>query len=75
MNEKSTTESIVREILHCTRKEYSSEGTIRIVLEGLQGEASIAELCRKEGLNPNIYDKASKEFLIRIQHVSYPQAL
>ena len=63
MNEKPTTESIVREISRRTRKKYSSEEKIRIVLEGLRGEASIAELCRKEGLNPNIYYKWSKEFL------------
>jgi transposase len=63
MNEKPTTESIVREISRRTRKKYSSEEKIRIVLEGLRGEVSIADLCRKEGLNPNIYYKWSKEFL------------
>lgn len=56
-------ESIVREIKRRTRKRHSSEEKIRIVLEGLRGEMSIAELCRKEGVNPNIYYKWSKEFL------------
>ena len=57
------TESVVREIKRRTRRKYSSEEKIRIVLEGLRGEASIAELCRREGLNPNIYYKWSKDFL------------
>ena len=63
MNQPSTPERIVREIKRRTRKKYSSEEKIRIVLEGLRGEVSIADLCRKEGLNPNIYYKWSKEFL------------
>ena len=63
MVQKSEPESIVREIKRRTRKRYSSEEKIRVVLEGLRGEMSIAELCRKEGLNPNIYYKWSKEFL------------
>ena len=46
-----------------TRKRYNSEEKIRIVLEGLRGEESIAELCRREGINPNTYYKWSKEFL------------
>jgi transposase len=56
-------ESVVREISRRTRKKYGTEEKIRIVLEGLKGEASIAELCRKEGLNANVYYKWSKEFL------------
>ena len=63
MVQKSEPKSIVREIKRRTRKRYSSEEKIRVVLEGLRGEMSIAELCRKEGLNPNIYYKWSKEFL------------
>ncbi len=46
-----------------TRKHYSAEEEIRIVLEGLQGEVSVAEICRREGINPNIYYRWSKEFL------------
>jgi transposase len=56
-------ESVVREIKRKTRKRYSAEEKIRIVLEGLKGEASIAEICRKEGIYPNVYYKWSKEFL------------
>ena len=63
MAEKTDTESIVREIKRRTRKKYSSEEKIRIVLEGLKGEESIAEICRREGLNPNIYYKWSRDFL------------
>ena len=46
-----------------TRRRFSAEEKIRIVLEGLQGEESIATLCRREGLNPNLYYRWSKEFL------------
>jgi transposase len=63
MTPKDDAESIVRDIKRRTRKKYSSEEKIRIVLEGLRGEVSIAELCRKEGLHPNIYYKWSKDFL------------
>ena len=48
-------ESVVREIKGRTRKRYNAEEKIRIVLEGLKGEASIAEICRREGINPNVY--------------------
>ena len=63
MEKRNGVESIVREIKRKTRKRYSSEEKIRIVLEGLRGEDSIASLCRKEGINPNTYYKWSKEFL------------
>lgn len=63
MMQSQASESIVREIKRRTRKKYSSEEKIRIVLEGLKGEETIAELCRKEGLNPNIYYKWSRDFL------------
>ena len=56
-------ESVVREIRRKTRKKYNAEEKMRIVLEGLRGETSIAELCRREGLHPNLYYKWSKEFL------------
>ena len=56
-------ESVVREIRRKTRKKYSSEEKIKIVLEGLKGEASIAEICRREGINPNLYYRWSKDFL------------
>ena len=56
-------EKLVKDIRRRTRKKYSSEEKIRIVLEGMRGEASIAELCRREGLNQNVYYRWSKEFL------------
>ena len=63
MSTKSDPESVVREIKRRTRRKFSAEEKIRIVLEGLRGEESIAELCRKEGISPNLYYKWSKEFL------------
>jgi transposase len=60
---KSTAEKAVRDIRRATRRHYSAEEKIRIVLEGLRGEDSIAELCRREGLNANVYYRWSKEFL------------
>lgn len=63
MIQNQGSESIVREIKRRTRRKYSSEEKIRIVLEGLKGEESIAELCRREGLNANIYYKWSRDFL------------
>jgi len=62
-DEKVSAEAVVREIRRQTRRKYSAEEKIRIVLEGLRGEESIAELCRREGINPNMYYKWSKEFL------------
>lgn len=53
----------VREIQRRTRRRFSAEEEIRIVVEGLRGEESIAELCRREGLAPNLYYRWSKEFL------------
>jgi len=63
MTEKKSVEKTVREIRRKTRKKYSVEEKIRIVLEGLRGESTIAELCRREGIHPNMYYKWSKEFL------------
>ena len=62
-SKKQSTESKVKEIRRHTRKKYSSEEKIRIVIEGLRGEISIAELCRKEGIHPNLYYNWSKDFL------------
>src|SRR3954452_9045356 len=56
-------EKTVRYIRRATRRHHSAEEKIRIVLEGLRGEDSIAELCRKEGINQNLYYRWSKEFL------------
>ena len=64
MNQKKqTAESKVKEIRRHTRKKYSAEEKIRIVIEGLRGEVSIAELCRREGINANLYYNWSKDFL------------
>ena len=54
---------LVKAIHRRTRRKYSAKEKIRIVLEGLRGEDSIAELCRREGLNQNVYYRWSKEFL------------
>ena len=56
-------ESVVREIKRKTRRKFNSEEKIRIVLEGLKGEDSIAELCRREGIAQSLYYSWSKEFL------------
>ena len=56
-------EKLVRDIRRATRRQFSAEEKIRIVLEGLRGEDSIAELCRKEGIAQNLYYRGSKEFL------------
>ena len=63
MNSKSKVEKRIKEIKRNTRRKYNSEEKIRIVLEGLRGESSIAELCRKEGINQNTYYRWSKDFL------------
>jgi transposase len=60
---KGSTEKTVRDIRRAARRYYSAEEKIRIVLEGLRSESSIAELCRKEGINQNLYCRWSKEVL------------
>ena len=63
MNKKRSAEKTVRDIRRATRRKYSAEEKIRIVIEGLRGEDSIAELCRREGINANVYYRWSKEFM------------
>ena len=60
---KTTSEKVVKDIRRATRKQYSAEEKIRIVLDGLRREDSIAELCRREGIHQNLYYRWSKEFL------------
>ncbi len=60
---ESPSERLVKNIRRATRKRHSSEEKIRIVLEGLRGEDSIAELCRREGIAQSMYYVWSKEFL------------
>ena len=59
----SNTEKTVKDIRRNTRRKFSTEEKIRIVLDGLRGESSVAELCRREGINPNLYYRWSKDFL------------
>src|SRR6266404_156857 len=56
-------EKRIRDIRRATRRQYSAEEKIRIVIAGLRGEDSVAELCRKEGINQNLYYRWSKDFL------------
>jgi len=63
MSTKSPAEKAVRDIRRKTRKQYSAEEKIRIILEGLRGEESIAALCRREGIADSLYYSWSKEFL------------
>jgi transposase len=60
---KAPAEQVVKEIRRATRRQFSAEDKIRVVLEGLRGEDSIAELCRREGIVQNLYYRWSKDFL------------
>ena len=60
---KKPAEQVVKDIRRATRRHFSAEDKIRIVLDGLRGEYSIAELCRKEGLAQSLYYTWSKEFM------------
>lgn len=63
MSAKSPAEKAVRDIRRKTRKQYSAEEKIRIILDGLRGEESVAALCRREGIAEGLYYSWSKEFL------------
>ncbi len=60
---RSITEKKIKEIKRQTRKKYSSEEKIRIVLDGLRGEDSIAEICRREGIHANLYLQLEQRLL------------
>jgi transposase len=62
-SKQTSGERIVKDIKRKTRKQYSAEEKIRIVLDGLRGEESIAELCRQEGIAQGLYYKWSKDFM------------
>ena len=62
---KQPAEVVVKGIRRATRRQFSAEEKICIVLEGLRGEESIAELCRREGIASSMYYGWSKEFLER----------
>ena len=61
--QKASAEQVAKDIRRATRKQYGAEEKIRIVLEGLRGEESIAALCRREGIAESLYYNWSKEFL------------
>ena len=63
MNQKKNPEKVVREIKRKTRRKFTAEEKIRIILEGLRGEESIAAICRREGIHANLYYNWSKSFL------------
>ncbi len=60
---KAPAEAVVKDIRRATRRHFSAEDKIRIVLDGLRGDDSIAELCRKEGIAQSLYYVWSKEFM------------
>lgn len=60
---KRTAEAVVKDIKRQTRRKFNAEEKIRIVLEGLKGEDSIAEICRREGIAPALYYRWSKDFI------------
>ncbi len=63
MRRRKSSESLVRDIKRNTRRKYSSEEKIRIIIDGIRGETTIAELCRIEGISQGIYYKWSKDFM------------
>lgn len=63
MGEKASADKTVETIRRNSRRQYSAEEKIRIVIEGLRGEDTVAELCRREGIAQSLYYKWSKEFL------------
>jgi len=63
MNTSDSAEKVIKDIKRVTRRKFSPEDKIRIVLEVLRGEDSIAAICRREGIHANLYYKWSKDFL------------
>lgn len=63
LSAKKPAEQVVKDICRATRRHFSAEDKIRIVLDGLRGEDSIAKLCRKEGIAQSLYYMWSKEFM------------
>ena len=55
--------NVVQQIRNATRRKFSAEEKIRIVLEGLRGQISVTELCRREGISPSVYHRWAKAFL------------
>jgi transposase len=63
MAKEGSAEATIRAIKRKTRRQYSAEEKIRIVVEGLRGDVTIAELCRREGIAESLYYSWSKEFM------------
>ena len=63
MAKKKSASSLISELKRKTRRIYSSEEKIRIIIDGIRGDTSVAELCRKEGISQDIYYKWSKDFM------------
>ena len=63
MAKEGSAEATIRDIKRKTRRKYSTEEKIRIVIEGLRGEQSIAELCRREGIAESLYHSRNKQFM------------
>jgi transposase len=63
MAKEGSAEATIRDIKRKTRRKYNAEEKIRIVIEGLRGEETIAELCRREGIAESLYYSWSKEFM------------
>ncbi len=63
MGKEGSADKTIREIRRKTRRKFSAEEKIRIVIEGLRGEESVAALCRREGISPNLYYRWSKDFM------------
>jgi len=63
MPKKKNASSLISELKRKTRRNYSSEEKIRIIIEGMRGEMTIAELCRKEGISQGLYYKWSKDIM------------
>jgi transposase len=60
---KKNAESLIKDIKRKTRRKFSSEEKIRIVIQGLKGESSVAQICRQEGISPALYYRWSKDFM------------
>ena len=60
---RKSAEAVIKDIKRQTRRKFSSEEKIRIVLEGLKGEESVSEICRREGIAPALYYRWSKDFI------------
>ena len=63
MSKKKSASSLISELKRKTRRTYGSEEKIRIIIDGIRGETTIAELCRKEGISQGIFYKWSKDFM------------